>query len=600
MIPQPTKTGEVLREKGLAPPQPAGPRWRHAWRLISCYWASRDWKFAWFALIVLIISQFADAYLILALNRWQKNFFDSVQQSDAAQFGWLVMLFVGITALQVGQFLFANFLRQLLSIRWRAFLTERYVDRWMSHNRYSEIERLRLIDNPDQRIQEDINRLTDVDGVTGTRSPLSIALDVLGTTATAVAMIYVLLETAEPIRLSLLGWRVSIPGSTIWYAALYALVTSVLISFLGRPFIRAQMRQQHREADFRAGLIHVRRNAAQIGLAGALSIERNALRDAFAMLKRNYYSVIGTRMAVNAAQQFFQRISGILPLFLLVPRFFAGTMTFGQVMAGRDAFTRLAGDLSIFVMYYQTIGEQISFINRLKALDDAIEDARPRGIGLTVGTPGAVVIATSALLLRKPHGEPLADVGDWTVRSGERWAVRGPSGAGKSTLVRALAGLWPDGAGSVAIARDTHTMFVPQRLYLPLGTLKAGLCFPDMPDAHDDAAIVALLDRVRLGHLAVDLHAARMWQEELSPGEQQRVALARILLQRPTLLVLDEATSALDGDNARHFYACIREAMPDATILSVVHDETLLRHHTHTLSIVHGCAQPERIPGDGA
>ena len=142
-------------------------------------------------------------------------------------------------------------------------------------------------------------------------------------------------------------------------------------------------------------------------------------------------------------------------------------------------------------------------------------------------------------------------------------------------------------------------MFVPQRLYLPLGTLKAGLCFPDHPDTHEDAAIVALLERVRLGHLAPDLHAERMWQEELSPGEQQRVALVRILLQRPNLLVLDEATSALDPDNARHFYASIGEAMPDATILSVVHDEALLTYHTHILTIVDGRAKADRL-GDEA
>jgi len=285
-----------------------------------------------------------------------------------------------------------------------------------------------------------------------------------------------------------------------------------------------------------------------------------------------------------------------VPLFLTVPKYFAGAITFGQVQGARDAFTQFAASLSYLVTAYPSIARQLANINRLKALDDAINHERPRGIGFTPGgTPDGVAISANGLMLRRPNGEPLLEVADWTVRDGERWVIQGPSGTGKTTLLRAIAGLWPDGAGQVAMTRRGNAMLVPQRLYLPLGTLKDAICFPDRPEDHNDAEIAALLETVRLEPHIDAMHQLRMWQDELSPGEQQRVALARILLQRPSLLVLDEATSALDADNAAHFYQAVLAAMPDSTIVSVVHNEKLSTYHSHRLQLHHGCATVSAI-----
>ncbi len=593
MIPQPTQSGEVRREAGLADPQPAGLRWRHAWRLASSYWASKDWKFAWAALLTLLVLQFGTAYILVSANRWERSFFDSIEQRNIAVFGSLIFVFLGILAMQVGLILVEGFVERLLSIRWRTYLTERYVDRWMAHNRHAEIERLRIIDNPDQRIADDLERITS-----SSAGVLSISLRMVGSIVTGISFAMILLETAAPIRFTAFGIAVAIPGSTVWYAVTFVLISSWLTAKIGSPFIGASMRQQHREADFRSGLIHVRRNAPQIGLAGAVSVERESLRQSFDAVRRNFRTVIYTSLGITATQSVYERLVTVLPLFLLLPRYFAGAFSFGQLMGARDAFQRLAFALGYFIQAFERIGLQVSYFNRVKGLDDAIETERPAGITVGIGSAAGVAVAATGLILRRPHGEHLVEVGDWTARTGERWALRGVSGAGKSTLVRALAGLWPDGHGHVAVAGNTQAMFVPQRLYLPLGALKAAICFPDRSEAHGDAAILALLDRVRLEHLADDLHAVRMWQEELSPGEQQRVALARILLHRPALLVLDEATSALDGDNARHFYDCIRETLPDATILSVIHDATLIDRHTHVLTIAEGVAVAAVVSGD--
>lgn len=583
MTPQPSQGGEGRRETGFINLPPAEGRWRHAWSLFSGYWTSKDWKFAWFALATLLLFQFGTVYVLVRMNRWERSFFDSIEQRNAAAFSALIFVFVTILVAQVAMIMTEGLVDRLLSIRWRTYLTERYLDRWLARDRYIEIERLHIIDNPDQRIAEDLERITN-HGV----GILNFVFRLIGSMVTAVSFALILLETAEPIRFTAFGTPVSIPGSTIWYAVAYALVSAVIAVKIGKPFIRASMRQQHREADFRANLIQIRRNAAQIGMANAISVERLSLSRAFAEICRNFRTVILTSLGLTATRSVYERIGTVLPLFLLVPRYFAGAITFGQLMGARDAFQRLALQLGYFVQSYELIGLQISYFNRVKGLDDAIDQVRPRGVAFGTSVDAGMAVVVSGLSLHHSHGEALLAIGDWKVRDGERWAIIGPSGAGKSTLVRALAGLWPDGRGSVGLADRTRAMFVPQRLYLPLGKLKAAVCFPDRPEAHDDTVVGALLDRVRLGHLSTDLHALRMWQEELSPGEQQRVALARILLHQPTLLVLDEATSALDADNARHFYTCVLDAMPGTTLISVVHDEALLAQHTHVLTIANG------------
>ncbi|ENZ81709.1 MULTISPECIES: ATP-binding cassette domain-containing protein [Caulobacter] len=585
MLSQSVQSGEPPREGKHESSRSWGRGGRLIFRLLWDYWSSKDWKFAWLALLALTVFQFAGAYLFVMMNRWQQRFFDGVENRDITGFNTLLLTFAGILSMQMIFVIVEPWIRRSVCLRWRIHLTERYVDRWMARHRYAEIERLRMIDNPDQRIADDIRLITDPE-----LGSLSIMMTMLSAVVSAFSSIMILLETAGPIQFTLLGHAISIPGSTVWYAVAYVLVSSVIMVLLGKPYIRAMMRWQHREADFRAGLVHVRRNAAQIGLANAVPAERNALHKAIHEVRGGVRAVILSLIGLNGANGLYERLGSLIPLFILVPRYFAGAITFGQVMGGRDAFSQLVPHLGFFVHLYPRMATQLSYLNRLQALDDAIDNPRVSGIVAVAGASPGVALSTSGLLLRRPHGEPLAEIGDWRVRDGERWVIRGPSGAGKSTLLRALGGMWPDGEGQVALADRATAMFVPQRLYLPIGSLKAGICFPDPPEAHDDAVIAKLLEEVNLGHLAEDMHVSRVWQDELSPGEQQRIALTRILLQRPTLLILDEATSALDPANTSRFHDLIDERLPDVTLISVVHDERLHRYHTHALVIAEGRA----------
>ncbi|MFD1033503.1 ABC transporter ATP-binding protein/permease [Sphingomonas hankookensis] len=596
MMPPPANVEETRREAGLQSTQPARERWAHAWRLSTRYFVSDDWKWAWFLVTCYCLIEVSTTSVFLLLNTWQREFYDTIEQRQGGLFLSLVVKFIMISGMAIGTQVLHNLVGWTLSIRWRRWLNDWYLGRWFARDRFYEIERLRMIDNPDQRIAEDLRAFTSM-GLEYGQSPLSIVISIIFSLVRAVAFAAILLQTSSPLTLPLFGYRIPLPGGDlIWFSVGYVVFGTAFITWIGKPFVRRKMREQHYEADYRAGLIHVRRNGEQIAFSNAQAIEKDGLTNAFANIRRNFYQLMLANMGLSAGQDVYQRTMQVVPLFLTVPKYFAGAITFGQVQGARDAFTQFATSLSYIVQAYPGIARQVANINRLKALDDAIDYERPRGIGFTPGgTAEGVAISTTGLILRRPNGAPLLEVADWTIRNGERWVVEGPSGNGKTTLLRAIAGLWPDGMGQVAMTRAGTAMLVPQRLYLPLGTLKAAICFPDRAEDHDDALIAALLEVVRLQTHVSAMHELRMWQDELSPGEQQRVALARILLQRPTLLVLDEATSALDAENAAHFYQSVLAAVPDATIVSVVHNEKLASYHTHRLQLQHGHATPARI-----
>lgn len=596
MIPQPANDEDTRQEAGVLASPPARGRWGHAWRLSTRYFVSDDWKWAWFLVLCYCAIEVGTTYAFLLSNQWQRQFYDAIEMRQGGLFLSLVIMFTLIAALEIGTQFAHNIVGWALSMRWRRWLTDWYLGRWFARDRFYEIERLRLIDNPDQRIAEDVKEFTSMGLVYGT-SPLSILIALIFSVVRAVAFGAILLETSSPVSIPIFGVSVPLPGGDlIWFSILYVVFGTAFITWIGKPFVRRRMSEQHYDADFRSGLLHVRRSSEQIAFSGAQGSEQQGLRVAFESIRRNWYRLMLANAGLQVGQGIYQRVMNIVPLFLTVPKYFAGAISFGQVQSARDAFTQFSSSLSYIVTAYPSIARQIANVNRLKALDDAIDCERPRGIGFTPGgTQDGIAISVAGLELRRPNGAPLFSLPEWHIRDGERWVIEGPSGAGKTTLLRAIAGLWPDGAGSVAMTRRGSAMLVPQRLYLPMGTLKNAVCFPDRADDHDDAVIAELLQKVRLGAHGDDMHQPRMWQDELSPGEQQRVALARILLHRPTLLVLDEATSALDTDNATYFYETVRAAMPDCTIVSVVHNEQLAVYHTHRLRLHDGLATLEQI-----
>ena len=287
MLPQPLPAGSPRRKTGETPATPSGGRWRHAWHFYTSYWTSKHWKTAWALLFVQIAFQFGGVYIYVLMNRWQQRFFNSVEMREVSAFAGLLLAFVAILGLQMVFVVLEPATRRFLCLGWRMHLTEKYVDRWLDRNRYSEIERLRMIDNPDQRIADDLRFITDPE-----LGSIQVFLAAISSAVSIWAIVRILLETAPPLHLAAFGMSVSVPGSTIWYALAYVVVSSVAMVLLGKPYIRAMMRWQHREADFRSNLVHVRRNAAQIGLADAVPIERASLRAHLQDIRSHSRSVI--------------------------------------------------------------------------------------------------------------------------------------------------------------------------------------------------------------------------------------------------------------------------------------------------------------------
>jgi putative ATP-binding cassette transporter len=575
-----TNTQEARRELGLDGPQGRRERASHAFRVITAYWRSSEWLLAWTLLALNLGINFFGVGMAVSLSDWQRRLFDAVQLHDTTPLPGMMLELAWLIAAVSLMPLVAEFLTYYLKMRWRLWLTRDYMDRWLANHRYQEVERLRVIDNPDQRIAEDTRLVAE--------DMLALFTSVMNSMSQAVAFSVILYGLSAPIRLMMFGVRVAIPGDMLIYAILAAAIGTWLITIIGRPLVRRTMRQQHLDADLRFGLGNIRRHAEQIAFSNAAPSEHRALVEVIGNIRRNYMGYIFANLGLMAGQNVYMRLVGILPLLLALPRYMAGRMTLGQYTQAAQVFATVANSLSVLVQVYGGIAGQIAAVNRLKALDDSLANPRPRRIAVARTDDGT--IRADDLALQLPNGRTLLSVPQWQVGAGERWTIAGSSGSGKSTLLRALAGLWPDGTGTVALPGDGLIMFVPQRLYLPIGQLKGAISFPTPAEAIEDACVLDLLTLCRLGHLADKLHVADVWQDRLSPGEQQRLALVRVLLHRPDYLLLDESTSALDEDNAAHFYRTLTATLPDAAIVSITHASALERYHDHALRIADGAA----------
>jgi putative ATP-binding cassette transporter len=530
--------------------------------------------------------QYLSVQNFVRMTEWEKALFDSLEARQLGAMGPLIFRFLIISLTTIGLVLVQGYMSGMLKMRWRSWLTADYMERWLQHDRYLDIERTGIIDNPDQRIAEDLDLFPN--------QMLEMVLSIISVVMGLVTFGGLLLAQSQPIAFSVAGYPIAIPGDLLIYAVLYAVVTSWLITFVGKPLVRWTIEQQHLAANFRFRLINIRRNAEQIAFARTIATEWRRLTNDFRKIFANYRGVTILQQSVGAVGGLIGSLRDILPIFLLMPKYLSGRMTLGTMMQNRGLFQQFNASLSYVVQAYTTIATLIAIVARIRHLDWAIASPTPSGITVVQDSPTGVSVRN--LRLATPTGAPLVVIDDWQVEQGQRWSIRGPSGIGKSTLLRAVAGIWPYGEGEVSMPAAGRTMFVPQRSFLPIGTLKEALCFPAEPEAFDDTACRQVLAMFRLYTLSDVLDREAVWQDRLSPGEQQRLSFARIILQRPDTLFLDEATSALDPDNANHAYQALLAALPDLTLVSVVHDPHLDVYHNRRLDITNERVRIEELP----
>jgi putative ATP-binding cassette transporter len=504
-----------------------------------------------------------------------------LEEKDQAAFlyqlirvSWLVGIFIFFAVYQL-------YLNQMLEIRWRRWLTERYLRAWLSDGAYY---RMQLVagetDNPDQRIAEDVHLLIS--------HTLALLIGGLRAGVTMVAFVAILWALSGTLTVPLGWFSLTLPGYVVWAAILYAIAGTWLTDWIGRPLVRLNFDKQRCEADFRFGLVRFRENAEGVALYRGETDEIRGFRERFEAVAANWWKIMRRQKRLTYFTAGYGQAAWIFPSVVAAPRYFRGELPLGGLMQTIGAFNQLQDSLSFFVQSYKQIAEWCSVVERLSGFDRALERVRIQaatggGVRRTNGADPQLTLEDVDLYL--PDGQPLVANVNLSLLHGDTVLLGGPSGSGKSTLFRAVAGIWPFGSGEIVGPADVRCLFLPQKPYLPIGTLREVVSYPMPPGGVADATLSQALDTVGLPELAGRLDEVCHWALRLSPGEQQRIAFARALVQKPDWLFLDEATSAVDEATEARLYRLLRERLDDTTIFSVGHRATLGAFHSRHLVI---------------
>ena len=555
--------------------------WRDTWSLVKPYWASEERRVAWALLAAVVALTLAMVYLNVLFNGWYSAFYDALQEKDRARAYHQLARFFALAAVYIGLAVYALYLNQLLQLRWRRWTTGRYLREWLAERTYYQLQLTgSATDNPDQRVADDLRLLVD-----GT---LGLGLGLLNAVVTLGSFVGILWRLSGPLSRRQHGAAIDVPGYMVWVALAYAALGTWLAHRLGRPLVGLNFDQQRYEADFRFGLVRFRENAEGVAFHRGERDELTRFDGRFRAILENTWRIMKRQKILGLFTNGYDQAAVVFPFVIGLPRFFSGAIELGGLVQISNAFGQVQTSLSWFVGAYTAFAAWRATADRLRGFRAAMEHARSqavplRGIAVVAGSEDRLVLDHVALAL--PDGEPLLGPVDAAVSRSESLLIRGPSGSGKSTLFRAIAGLWAFGTGTIRWPRDFEPMFLPQRPYLPLGTLRQVVTYPDSEKPFETQDIADALRTCALPHLVGRLDEERPWAFELSPGEQQRIAVARALLHRPAWLFLDEATSALDPDLERRLYSVLRARLPDATVVSIGHRRGLAEYHAHVLEI---------------
>jgi vitamin B12/bleomycin/antimicrobial peptide transport system ATP-binding/permease protein len=593
-------------------PPTIGSRLKTFWILARPFWVSSDErKTAWALLAAVIGFTLAQNWISIRLSYWNRSFFDTIQRGDYGHFIYLGGVMIGLIFLSIGFWLAEDYLFSSLKIRWRRWMTSRFLDQWLG-DRAHYLGQFEAVhgDNPDQRISEDI------------RNFVFMSLDLLMQLITAIigfvsfVVILWILSDGPPTPLGLpppvglpdsfsllqpaylavwnvyqtsMAFLTSIPGHLVWFCILYSWLGSWLVHKVGRPIIGLSYEQQKVEADFRYGLMRLRENSESTALIEGEPAERRTLGASFGRVVGNFNARLIKQLHLNAFKSVYFRLSESVPLILSAPRFFAGTISLGQLTQLTGAFERVRSSLNFFINSYEIIASWWAVTERLDGFVRGIEHAHElRATQSRIYSSGQVgkELVVRDLALFRPDGQPLLAPVNFTLTPGDSVLITGPSGCGKSTLLRALAGLWPYEQGFVHLPDPFRCMVMPQRPYLPIGPLRACVSYPEPPHKFTDEAVRTALALAQIPTLAARLDESAHWSQLLSGGEQQRVALARIFLLKPDWLFLDEATSALDEAAEHAFYLSLRATLPDVSYLTIAHRSTLRALHARHFRVL--------------
>ena len=553
------------------------------WRIAAPYFRSED-KWAGrgllAAVIVIELTLVGNSVLI---NQWRNRFYNALQEKDWDGFVREIIVFCVLATVVVVLSVYQLYLNQWLQIRWRQWMTTKYLGEWLHDaNHYRMQLQGDAADNPDQRIADDIKSFVD--------QTLAISVGLLSSIVTLASFVVILWGLSAAAPLHVFGSEFTIPGYLIWGALIYAVFGTALTQWIGSPLVNLSFRQQRYEADFRFSLVRVRENSEQIALLRGESAERGGLFERFGHVVGNWYEIMSRTKRLTAFTTSYSQAAVVFPIILVAPAYFAGTVLLGALLQTAEAFGNVQQALSFFVSTYRTLAEWRAVIARLDGFEAAI--AKSEALVTSAGSinfvseSGSEDIDLERLLVALPNGAPLVAANSFRIGGKESILVSGPSGAGKSTLFRAIAGIWPFGSGSIAVPANATLMMLPQRPYFPIASLKAAIVYPADADAFSPEQVSDVLVAVGLPQLAPRLEEEAHWNRMLSLGEQQRLGLARALLHAPQYLFLDEATASLDEASEATLYQLLKKKLPSTTVISIGHRSTLEAFHQRRAVLV--------------
>ena len=553
-----------------------------SWRLARPYFSSAEGPRAWGLLITIVALNLVVVYLNVVYTFWYRVAYNALQTKTAAAFWdsmftyrvvkgfpYVVLGFSEIAVLSIAAGVYAFYLSQMFEIRWRRWLTHRFVHDWFDLRAYYhmslETAQNGGPDNPDQRIADDLPLYVS--------NTLTLGLSLITNAVTFVTFIGVLWAIVPPLTIG----HVIVPGYLVWAALIYSVAGTFLTQVIGRRLIPLNVRQQQVNADFRFGLIRVRENVEQIAISAGEPQEAAGLFERFESIYRNWWAIMRRTKSLNFFTIGFTQVAIIFPLVVAAPGYFTGIFTLGVLMQIITIFGNVQGSLSWFVNSYQDLVVWRATVERLTHFENAIRAARVRAaLPALAITRDARAFRAKDLSVDTPDGRHLFSSLRLSIEHGEPLVVTGPSGSGKSTLFRVLAGIWPFACGRLSVPSG-RVLFLPQRPYVPLGTLRHATAYPRAAEEVPDRLVCEALRNVGLESLLAQLDVTRNWSQQLSGGEQQRLALARALVNVPDWLFLDEAFSALDETAGAALFTVLRQKLPATQIVLIAHDATMAR-----------------------